>query len=118
MEINNQESIISAILDPQFRNLLFEQLGIPQDQAESSMESLKLQYDTLTSTLIQETEMDNQSELEVIASKSNPDDLFINNIPMISMAPSKKAEKKKNSNKLEAYLNNLHPSLEDESKMD
>ncbi|MBW0565197.1 hypothetical protein O181_104912 [Austropuccinia psidii MF-1] len=56
--------------------------------------------------------------MDIIASKSNPDDPFINNIPMISMAPSKMAAKKKNSNKLEAYLNNIHPSLEDESIMD
>ncbi|MBW0463572.1 hypothetical protein O181_003287 [Austropuccinia psidii MF-1] len=118
MEINNPDSIISAIFIPQFRALLFEQLGIPQDQEESAMESLTLQYDTLTSTLIQDTETDNESELEVLASKSNPDDLFMNNIPIISMAPSKMAAKKKNSNELEAYLNNLNPSLEYESIMD
>ncbi|MBW0518275.1 hypothetical protein O181_057990 [Austropuccinia psidii MF-1] len=82
------------------------------------MESLTLQYDKLTSTLFQDTEMDNESELEVVASNSKPDDPFINNIPMISMAPSKMAAKKKNSNKLEAYLNNLHSSLEDESIID
>ncbi|MBW0565378.1 hypothetical protein O181_105093 [Austropuccinia psidii MF-1] len=118
MEINNQDNIISAILDPQFRTLSFDQLGIPQDQAESAMESLTLQYYKLTSTLIQKPEMDNESELEVVASKSNPDDPFINNIPIISMAPSKMAAKKKTLNELEAYLNNLHPSLEDGSIMD